>query len=105
MTEEHKHTPLPWIFQENRSGMISNDVVPESGGNTIAAYTGKEDAAFIVKACNVYYENEAIKAELLAALEVCIDMRKNPEGVSYQAAKSALAKADAAITRAKGGVE
>jgi len=84
---EAKHTPLPWTFQENRSGMISNDVIG-SDRNTVACYVGSANAAFIVKACNSHYE-------LLQILRsVLLEPNVSEQFKSY--VETAIAKAEGA---------
>lgn len=81
------HTPLPWTFQENRSGMISNDVIGHDR-NTVACYVGSKNAAFIVKACNAHYE-------LLSAITFILsDLNSKLDYEAREILLAAIAKAE-----------
>ena len=70
---EHKHTELPWKTSEEYNdcggrytaidGKHYNDEVLGQSG-----LMGKEDAAFIVQACNGHYKQKELNAKLLEAL-------------------------------------
>jgi hypothetical protein len=73
MSEEKKHTPLPWYV--GKTADSTYDITDDDGGNTLAVMVGganeKENAFLIVEACNNYgnlkAENETLREVLRMA--------------------------------------
>jgi hypothetical protein len=123
MTEEQKHTKLPWELVNDRGLVFIKadrtdpshpyDIEVMGDDTNEDLYPDEQklaDAAFIVKACNAYYENEAIKAELLAALESAVELvgeivtgKVTQDDFNTGVLAAYRDIFDDAITRAKGG--
>jgi len=126
-----KHTPLPWVVsgEDESDGLpfigietpfrgedtkIISHVQPNNDEGEFLQLCDEDqaNAAFIVRACNAYYENEAIKVELLEALEavqsqvdcfhtILVNAKGRDDNKETKAA--ILQTVRAAIARAKGG--
>lgn len=60
-----EHSPLPWTCD----GWEKYDWdITDGAGINIFEFASKDDAQFIVTACNSYYENQSAIAELVEAL-------------------------------------
>ena len=77
MTNQAEHTPTPWAIV----GDFGRRVVKGKNDYTIIGierWAKDQDAAFIVKACNEFDQNQALIAELVAALKDCGKMPHAP---------------------------
>lgn len=89
MTTQPKYTPAEQLA----------DNILKASGSALRHYTvAKTLEAIIAEA----QKPLTINAALVEALEICLDMRKNPEGVSFEAAKKHLERCEAALALAKG---
>lgn len=76
---------------------------PISTADILALAPGGRYLPFLLDS---HRENAALiemSHELLAALEISVDIRKNGEGVSFEAVKAFIEKAEKLIAKAKGG--
>ena len=101
MINQAEHTPTPWAIV----GDFGRRVVKGKNDYTIIGierWAKDQDAAFIVKACNEFDQNQALIAELVAALK---DAEKlctaNARDEHDKWAWSVIRKARAALAKAK----
>lgn len=111
MTQEIKHTPLPWTYMKGKTLIhIESSIDAKESGLPVCSIPKirEKDATFIARACNSHYD-------LIAALE---DARKTlammiaPDAIkqttvlnAYAAAVEAEYKARQALSKAKGETE
>jgi len=94
---EVKHTPLPWVSKGRYIGgpmhMSYVGEVRDENGNWSDTAKSRDDAAFIVRACNSHYD--LLEAAKWAEAAIS-PFSKDPAG------KSGIAKLRAAIAKAEG---
>jgi len=108
--EKAKHTPLPWILFDEGSiiGHEEKKVIKtEDSFDWICSMqvsncpNFREDAQFIIKACNNYEATKDQRDELLAALEMALDRFTDNDMIPPNYALSRwIDRARAAITKA-----
>lgn len=71
------HSKLPWKIAKSHRGIVYvNSDIDYTIVSEHSLATGREDAEFIVKACNEYYTLKA-KAELLGKLQASVKVLSN----------------------------
>jgi len=118
--QDNAHSPLPWTYEKSRyrregeydcaigqDGWLIAECfgrLTENTGDKIETRTENAvaNAAFIVEACNSYYQNKTLISELEGVLEQA-KRYITGEDVLYRAAM--LKNIDAALSKAKGAAQ
>lgn len=89
MTNATQHTPLPWFYDDGQNAVMTQGMALAFINDEATAY--KENAAFIVTACNSHYELLETLQEMLADQETLNSPYRN-EAICEKA-RLAIAKA------------
>ena len=99
---DRKHAELPWrIIKNSNESWIGG----EDGG--LVNHISHDNAEFIVRACNSHYENEALRNELVEALELFVSeytdlVNSGDAGFWDPEEENKVVKARAVLKKAKG---
>ena len=91
---QSKHTPGPWEVQGSTYITVNSLILAHCKQMGHVALEEAEANSRLIAAA----------PDLLEALKVAIDIRKNPEGVSFEAVKAFIERAEAVIAKAEGDI-
>jgi hypothetical protein len=115
MTDKTKHTPLPWVESKlhiaSAAETFQFDGQPINQRVALAIVNYKQcnepmqgrpeaNTAFIIKACNAYYQNQDTIDNLIAAFEPILELAKRKADLPAQL--GIIVAADKALEKAKG---